>query len=132
MSQIEFKKKMKNKIVILLSIFVMTLNSCKKKENQTEKETQIIKYTCYSEKGNFQFKYIDKKNNWHDTTINSHSYTLLLDQIQENYRFATQLNSTGPDSVYLKAESDGKKVDHGGRAQIGETINLGVQLTQMK
>ncbi len=119
------------KSILSLCLLVAALSSCKKDKNEPSVPTTQINYTCYSEKGNFTFKYIDKNSVWHDTTIVSHTLNLTIDQVQANYSNVTSMKSTQADSLYIKASSDWKKVDKGFRSN-GGSVTVSVQLSDMK
>jgi hypothetical protein len=103
---------------------------CKKTEIPTQ-NLKTINYTCFSEIGVINLSYIDKERNVIDTTIFAKNYNFTSTQLETNFDFATKLKSFQADSIYIKAELDGKKVEDSFRSKCCNTT-ISVQLINLK
>jgi len=110
---------------LALTVFV----ACSKTET-TEKPKEV-KYTCYSEIGIINLSYIDQNRNGIDTVILKNNYSFIAFRTEANYGFATKMKSYQADSMYLKAELDGKKIDDSARS-LCCTSTVAVQLSNIK
>lgn len=120
---------------LLLVFATITLFACNKNEDVApEDQIKQVTLTCYSEKGIINLKYIDLGFNWIDTTINAVNYQFTYGQTEKHYQYSIQQKCVGADSLHLKAECEGKKVEHGFRSTGIATskTNISVQLSQLK
>lgn len=117
---------------LLIAIAFITLFACTKNEDVLpEDQVKQVTLTCYSEKGIINLKYIDLGFNWIDTTINAVNYRFTYGQTEKHYQYSIQQKAFGADSIHIKAECEGKSVQHGFRST-GGTTKIGISLTELK
>ena len=118
------------KLTLLFATIV--LFACTKNEDVLpEDQVKQVTLTCYSEKGVINLKYIGLNFNWIDTTINAVNCQFTYGQTEKHYKYSIQQFAYGADSTHIKAECEGKKVQHGVRST-GGTTRTGISLSELK
>lgn len=118
---------MKKTMLIMMSATLL-FTSCKKDKDESKEVT----YTAYTQQGQAKLKYVDLEGNWNEVNINQNNYTLTIRQVEENYNFSTMLIAQGPDSLHLRAVSEGKSVEDHAMTNQQASINLSIQLSNLK
>ena len=119
--------------ILLTLILTLFLTSCKK-EVEPIKETQVINYTCYSETGKFNLRYVNLNLSFTDTIINANNYTCSVTIYSDKLEYVSTMSSISinpTDSLFIRAESNGKKIEKGIRFK-NANCNNAIQLNQMK
>jgi len=115
--------------LFLFSLII--IDSCKKKSDSSPVPYHVT-LSCYSQNPKFFLKYYDHAG-WHQDTIRQSSYQVQFDISEsDGMGWDQQMYSviqTASDSMHIKAEYSGKKVERGFRS-ISGLFYIGVQLSQ--
>lgn len=119
------------KKLLYIATALLMIGCTKTEETLPEDQVKQVTLTCYSEKGIINLKYIDLGFNWIDTTINAVNCQFTYGQTEKHYQYSIQQMAYGADSTHIKAECEGKKVQHGVRST-GGTTRTGISLSELK
>ncbi len=124
---------MKSLALILISSFTILNISCKKEDDLYSDENKTkrnVLFTIYTEKGSCDFKYYDI-NGWQEESINTSNYQKNIEVYEEDFSYVNSIKTIGPDSLYIKAESNGESVTSNFRSNSTGTLDVSVQLSQL-
>lgn len=118
----------------LISAFIiLSMQGCQKENNH--KRFHQVTYTMYSMNPKFAFGHTEDLNTSGSVdTIYSNTYSVTLDVSEDvftNEQGITSVISSQVDSLYIRAEYDGKKVEHGFRST-GGPFSVSINLANAK
>lgn len=112
-------------------IFLFCLVGCKKEKPEDQLHDATL--TFYSQHSPFVIKYTDN-NAWHTDTITGNNHTRNIKVAEYDFNKSQQIKSVASypvDSLYIRADIDGKKVDFGFKG-LYMKIEIDVSLSQAK
>ena len=118
--------------VLVSAIIIICLTGCKKEENP-ENKMHDATLTFYSQHSPFIVKYIDS-GSWHTDTITGNTHSKSIKVAEYDFNKSQQIKSVASypsDSLYIRADVDGKMVDRGFKG-LYMKIEIDVSLSQAK
>ena len=118
-------------LLVLWAVTIVSMFGCKKEKSEDQLHDATL--TFYSQHSPFVIKYTDN-NVWHTDTITGNTHSKSIKVAEYDFNKSQQIKSIQAypsDSLYIRADVDGKKVDRGFKGLYMQ-IEIDVSLSQAK
>lgn len=112
--------------IILISFLLLAFFSCSK---EPEEQAKSVTLSCYSTSPKFYLAYFSDE--WQKDTIYTSTYSVTYNINETDLGYIIQMNKTVTnvtDSIHIEALFEGRKIEKGYKGNLGNNINLSIQL----